>query len=348
MSLIIDALKKAQQERKRPPLKETKWGGLKSEKPKKVYYFLLIGAVCATVAILLIPVPQKTKTGPLPTAQVSNTEPSLPRLSPGASKEAKGDEQPQTMRETKPKAETSVKEEEKTEKKTEKKKATPMGKSFKSYQEEDSTPEPEEKGVFVQRHDEERITGIYNQATAEAEKGNTGEAKKLYQMVLAEKPYHVEALNNLGVIAMKEDNGKEAIAYFRKILEKKPDYAKAYNNIGIVHMREGEKSLAEEYFRKSINIDKDNTEAYINLTTLLRANRRYQEASNMLETLIQKGNRDPALSLSIALIKDEMGQSKEAITYYRYYLLQGGKKEERNKVIERLKTLEEGQSAKYR
>ncbi|MCX5807148.1 MAG: tetratricopeptide repeat protein [Proteobacteria bacterium] len=197
--------------------------------------------------------------------------------------------------------------------------------------------------VVVMKVDEERIMSMYNEALLETEKGRTKEAKKLYLNILSEQPNNIEVLNNLGVIAMREGNANEALMYFRRILEKKPDYTKAYNNTGIIFMREGDRKLAEEYFKKAIDMDKDGAEAYINLSGLLRHQKRYDEASRVLENLIRRGNKNPSTYLSIALIKDDMGEIKEAIKYYRFYLREGGKIEEKNKVIERLKILEESQ-----
>jgi Flp pilus assembly protein TadD len=204
----------------------------------------------------------------------------------------------------------------------------------------------ENTNVVVMKVDEEKIMSMYNEALSETEKGRIIEAKKLYLKILSEKPDNIEVLNNLGVIAMREGNSNEALTYFRRILEKKPDYTKAYNNTGIIFMKEGDKKLAEEYFKKAMDMDKGSAEAYINLSGLLRTQKRYDEASKALENLIRRGSKDPSAYLALALIKDDMGEIQEAMRYYRFYLREGGKREEKNKVIERLKVLEESQFTK--
>ncbi len=200
--------------------------------------------------------------------------------------------------------------------------------------------------VLVTSIDHEKITLKFNEAIKETEKGNIFGAKHLYQSILAEQPSNIEALNNLGVIAMKEGNTKEALFYFNKILQYNKNYGKAYNNIGLIMLRDGQKGLAEEYFRKSIELEKDGIDPSLNLAALLRAEKRYEEAGKLLEGFINTNTKNRSLYLSFALIKDDMGQYEEAIKYYRLYLRATGSTSERNEVIERIKTLESAQSSK--
>jgi len=200
--------------------------------------------------------------------------------------------------------------------------------------------------VLITSIDHEKIALKFNEAIKETGKGNIFGAKQLYQSILAEQPSNIEALNNLGVIAMKEGNTKEALFYFNKVLEYNKNYGKAYNNIGIIMLRGGQKRLAEEYFRKSIELEKDGIDPSLNLAALLRAEKRYEEGGRLLEEFINTDTKNRSLYLSFALIKDDMGQYEEAIKYYRLYLRATGSTNERNEVIERIKTLENAQTSK--
>ncbi|MCS7280762.1 MAG: tetratricopeptide repeat protein [Desulfobacterota bacterium] len=191
----------------------------------------------------------------------------------------------------------------------------------------------------VERIDMERLNTLFAEAQILAEKGKLEEAKRIYYEILAQKQDHVEALNNLGLIYLKEGRKKEALSLFGRSLSFKADYPKAYNNIGIVLAQEGEKKLAEEYFKKAIELG-GGIEPYINLSHLLRSEKKYAEAERVLLPLIEKGVRDPNLYLALALIKDERGEHKEAIRYYRAYLREGESKEQKRAVIERLNYLE--------
>ncbi|MCX5811454.1 MAG: tetratricopeptide repeat protein [Proteobacteria bacterium] len=380
MSLILDALKKAQEERKRiKPRFEG--GGIQGvyTKNKKAFYIILSASAGVILLASVLPIMLKAKPAQTPSKtivlkeQPDTVSKPVAKIETAKKTEEKTEAFAKTVSKTKTEDEilmskpqkvkahfTETVREEKAEREPKeiaalKKKAARANKPYAyssatpvNPREEMSSALMENTKVVVMRVDEEKIMTMYNEALLETEKGRTNEAKKLYLKILSEKPDNIEVLNNLGVIAMREGNVNEALIYFRKILEKKPGYTKAYNNIGILLMREGDKKLAEEYFKKAIDMDKDGAEAYINFSGLLRAQRRYDEASRALENLIRRGNKDPSAYLSLALIKDDMGEVQEAIKYYRFYLREGGKREEKNKVIERLKVLEESQFTRNR
>jgi|GEM_PF-456518 len=407
MSLILDALKKAQEERKK--VKPNVRDGIQAvyTKNKNVFYIVLSAITGIVLLVSVLPMMLKTKPAQSPSKILSsNDQPIIKQMEKTVEKAKPAEVKPPDAgpkpaaridATTKIEEKTDIKVNEKTEisaktaskTKTEdeilknkpqkikaqfaetaheekaerepkeiaalKKKAARALKAYAYTSAQPVNPRQEMPSVLmentkvvVMKVDEEKIMSMYNEALSETEKGRTNEAKKLYLMILSEKPDNIEVLNNLGVIAMREGNSKEALTYFRKILEKKPDYTKAYNNTGIIFMREGDKKLAEEYFKKAIDMDKDSAEAYINLSGLLRTQKRYDEASKVLENLIRRGNKDPSAYLSLALIKDDMGEIQEAIKYYRFYLREGGKREEKNKVIERLKVLEESQFTRNR
>ncbi len=189
---------------------------------------------------------------------------------------------------------------------------------------------------MARRTEDERINAQYNEALSAMNAGRTREAQKIFLNILARKPDHVESLNNMGVISASQGNKKEALAYFKKILEYRPNYPKAYNNIGLVMMSEGDAQLAEEYFRKAISLEPEGLEPYLNLSALLRGQKKFQEAAKVLDVPIKKNTRDAMLFLSYAVVKDNLGQSEEAIKYYRQYLGLARSSEVRNGVVERL------------
>jgi len=207
-----------------------------------------------------------------------------------------------------------------------------------------SVEEPAEEPIRrtpARKTEDERIDAQYNEALNAVKSGRSREAQRMFLAIVARRPDHVESLNNLGVISASLGNKKEALAYFKKILESRADYPKAYNNIGLIMMSEGDKVLAEEYFRKAISLDPQGLEPYINLSVLLRTQGRFQDAANVLEEPIKRNTRDQLLLLSYAIIKDNMGQTAEATTYYRQYLALARPSDVRNGVIERLKYLED-------
>ena len=381
MSVILDALKKAQDERKRPAYRN---GGGDEGPPRRsrwVFYVIVGTVACAILLVLFLPnlyrmqgpsslqvAQQKETAAPPPPPAPPRAVPEVPVTKPP---EAPGKEAfpkfavapPQDARKAEVMTETEQEKKGRTKapgpemrmaKNEPKKKpeAEPQKSASKPEKTEEAKATPvapgPESSVVVKRMTDERTMTNYNSAIRAAEQGSSEEAKKLYLAVLADQPKNIEALNNLGVLAMSEGNTKEATFYFRRILEYNKNYAKAYNNLGILAMREGDRKVAEEYFRKAIEVAPEGTEPYLNLAALLRAEKRLDEADKVIDAPLRRGFRGAQLYLSAALIKDELGQYEDAIKYYRHYLQTSSQKDDRRRVIERLAFLEENKSAESR
>jgi hypothetical protein len=350
MSVILDALKKAQNERRDATRGLPYDPKGNSQRRRWPIYAGAAVVLCILLVFLLIPVSKKPITTQVVETKATQVSPAAP--SPGAT------DNPQST--VQPPGPVAIMEKEPSAPVTSARNVKPLkdrghiGSSPSSDQKEMRRPPPPEPPQEVGQQDGpkvlitslgyEKINAIYNEAVRETERGNFTSAKRAYQSILAEQPGHVEALNNLGVIAMREGSSKEAHFYFNKALQYKKDYGKAYNNLGLLSMKDGQKRLAEEYFRKSIELEKDGMEPSLNLAALLRTEKRYPEAAGLLEGFIRKNTKNRSLYLSYALIKDDMGQYEEAIRYYRMYLREGGSVGERNEVLERLKMLENAQS----
>jgi Tfp pilus assembly protein PilF len=200
---------------------------------------------------------------------------------------------------------------------------------------------PPHQSIMVRTSDvKDTAAQMYNNALKEMELGKTEEARRSYLAALVDKPDDAETLNNLGVLVMNGGNTRDAFSYFKMALGCREDYPKAHNNLGILYMKEGQNRPAEEHLRRALKLDPDGVEPYLNLSALLRSEGRFEEASRLLSGLMQKGFKQPIVYLSQAIISDEMGNHPEAITYYREYLSQSPQGAERGKVMERLSVLE--------
>ena len=367
MSVILDALKKAQEERKRPVYRN---GGGDEGPPKRtrwVFYVIVGTLACATLFFFFLPNLYRMKVPSAPqVAQQKEVPVPPPAVPPGVIPEAPPAKPPEApVKEEFPKFAVTPKAEvtERPRLEKEVKRKTPgqemrLAKKGPETDPQKPAPIPEkvtettappaptpDSAVVVKRMTNDRIMTNYNSAILAAEHGSGEQAKKLYLAVLADEPNNIEALNNLGVLAMSEGNTKEATFYFRRILEHRKDYSKAYNNLGIIAMRDGDNRIAEEYFRKAIEVAPMGVEPYVNLAALLRSEKRLEDASRVVDASVRRGLRGAQLYLSAALIKDDLGQYEEAAKYYRYYLQASSPKEDRTKVIERLTFLEESKSA---
>lgn len=351
MSIILDALKKAQQERKKtaPDVPFNLPGPKK--KPRFILYGALLLCVVVVLGYLFIPAFHRPKQIAV---QVAKVETPLQKPVAAVAKVAEvAKKEPAPVKEAPKQEKVSVAKQENVKKIPAKAMpvrmaaaAQPAKKIQAPAKKTDEIKEGEK--VVTKATDNEKIDLLYNEAAAALQAGRPGEAKRIYLSILAIKSDHVEALNNLGVIAIQEGNSKGALFYFKKILEFQKNYPKAYNNIGLLMMGEGDKGLAEEYFRKAIVMEPDSIEPYLNLSALLRSDGRLDEASRLLEIPIQKKVRNPVLFLSYAIIQDTMGKTEDAVRYYRQYLNTVKSSEARKEVIERLRFLEENRNPERR
>ncbi len=190
------------------------------------------------------------------------------------------------------------------------------------------------------RMDEGNIDTMYNEALQQQKSGRIKEAKTIYKQILAKQPNHIETMNNLGVIAVQEGNTEEAFFYFKRILEYRKDYSKAYNNMGMIAMKDGDSKLAEEYLMKAVSLSPGDPDPYLNLSALFRSQSRLPEAARLLEIPIQKKVKEPRLFLSYAIIQDNLGHYEDAARYYRQYLSSISAPASKKDIIERLQYIE--------
>ena len=334
MSIIQDALKKAQEERRKINGREVPYHLSGIQKKSKTAIMYVVGGLCvaAVFAYLYIPYLHKPKQIAQPVvvqppvsakpAQAAVIEKPVVSVTPNDKQGATG-----TKTGIAPVQKTAI--------------SSPVKRKTRAVESvgtQDAMSGPVR--VVEKKTDNASNDNMYNEALREQQSGRTREAKTIYKQILTKQPSHIEALNNLGVIAIQEGNTQEALFYFKRILEYRNNYPKAYNNIGLIAMKDGDRQLAEEYLRKAISLEPDDPGPYVNLSVLLRSQGRLQEAAKLLEIPIQKKAKDPDLLLSYAVIKDNLGQYEDAARYYRQYLSSIQTPALRKDIIDRLQYIE--------
>jgi Tfp pilus assembly protein PilF len=356
MSIIQDALKKAQEDRKKTNSREIPYHLSGVQRKSKTVVYAVAGLICVAVALAYLYIPYFHK--PKQITQSAVIQPPVPAKPAQAvvivppisevqkpAKETRGEKRAIIE---KPAAPVTL---DRKQKPVDAKISTvhaqrtailfPVKKKIMDAElagRQDRMNEPAR--AVEKKTDDGSADSIYNEALREQQSGRIREAKIIYKQILAKQPDHIETLNNLGVIAIYEGNTQEALFYFKRILEYKKNYSKAYNNIGLIAMRDGDRRLAEEYLRKAISLEPDDPGPYMNLSALLRSQGRLQEAAKLLEIPIQKKAKDPELFLSYAVIKDNLGQYEDAARYYRQYLSSIRTPASRKDIIERLQYIE--------
>jgi TPR repeat/Tetratricopeptide repeat len=108
----------------------------------------------------------------------------------------------------------------------------------------------------------------FDRAMAAESKGQWEQAKQYYRQALALNSTLVEARNNLGNLYIRQQQMTAAIGEFRAALALDPNYAVARNNLGIAYFLMGEEALAIQEFLAALRLDSVYVSPYYNLASL--------------------------------------------------------------------------------
>ena len=99
-------------------------------------------------------------------------------------------------------------------------------------------------------------------------KGQWEEAKRYYRQALARNPTLVEAHNNLGNLYIRQQQMTAAIDEFQAAIALNSNYAMVRNNLGSAYVLIGEEVLAIQEFIAALHIDGTYVSPYYNLASL--------------------------------------------------------------------------------
>ena len=108
----------------------------------------------------------------------------------------------------------------------------------------------------------------FERARAAESKGQWEEAKQYYRRALALNPTLVEARNNLGNLYVQQQQLTAAIDEFQAALAHNPHYAIARNNLGSTYLMIGEEALAIQEFLTALRNEAAYVSPYYNLASL--------------------------------------------------------------------------------
>lgn len=97
---------------------------------------------------------------------------------------------------------------------------------------------------------EQRISALLMHGESCYHKGDLQRGKRCFQEILAHAPEHVEAINNLGVLAFEAGDMDDALSCFSKVLSIQPGHPEAAENAAKCHESKGEYHEALKWFRE--------------------------------------------------------------------------------------------------
>jgi tetratricopeptide (TPR) repeat protein/2-polyprenyl-3-methyl-5-hydroxy-6-metoxy-1,4-benzoquinol methylase len=158
---------------------------------------------------------------------------------------------------------------------------------------------------------------IFAQALALHQRGQLGEAERLYRQVLARDRNNVDALNLLGVLALQTGRNEEAIALIKRALARNDRVADLHNNIGEAYRRTGRLDAAAAHLTKATQLQPALIEAHQNLAAILRAQGKWDLAAARYRRVLEIR---PQLAEAHGGLADMLLQQKqftEAAAHYR-------------------------------
>jgi predicted O-linked N-acetylglucosamine transferase (SPINDLY family) len=193
------------------------------------------------------------------------------------------------------------------------------------------------------------VPQVLAQALQLHERGQLGEAEKLYAAILAARPDHFDALQMMGLVKLAKGQAAEAlhlmgaamrarkspqvllnygivlnalkrhteaIESFDQAIKLKSKFAEAHNNRGATLSSMKQDEAALESLRKAIAIKPDYVDAHYNLGTSLRALGRNDEALKSLDRTLALRPNYLAAHNNRGLTLEALGRIGEAIDSY--------------------------------
>ncbi|WP_255775391.1 tetratricopeptide repeat protein [Microbulbifer sediminum] len=139
----------------------------------------------------------------------------------------------------------------------------------------------------VLAHDPENVdaaTVLGNRAIEEQE---TGEAKKLFDLVAEREPESPRGWQGKGLVALLNKDLDLAEGYFRKTLEIDPNQVGNYNTLGWTYIIKHQFERAEDVFRKGIEANRNNSEVHGGLAVALVFQNKLDEGRREADTALK-------------------------------------------------------------
>jgi len=122
---------------------------------------------------------------------------------------------------------------------------------------------------------------------------------------------------NSGVTFYNQKDFSKAIQAYRKVIELDPTYVEAYNNLGILYQMMGDMDRALGAYQKSTEINPRYEKGYNNLGILLLLNGRYEEASESFQKALAVNSNNIESHIHLGVLLKKKGQWQEAIESYQ-------------------------------
>jgi lipopolysaccharide biosynthesis regulator YciM len=162
---------------------------------------------------------------------------------------------------------------------------------------------------------------------------NQAEAKELFKAVLIEEPEHLNALLQLGDIAIAEDDFQKAREYYQRAMDLNPRNIEALFSLERLMEKTGRWSDALRYIEEVLDIDDENLSALYKKRDILEKQERWDEVVFVQKTILKSEHTE----------KDKNRERQNLIGYkyeYARHSLENGELEKSKKAFRTVLRLE--------
>jgi tetratricopeptide (TPR) repeat protein len=161
------------------------------------------------------------------------------------------------------------------------------------------------------------IQQTFELALQQHRSGRLPEAEQLYRQILAQQPEHIDAMNNLAVIANETGRNDLALDLIRRVISLRPGDAGAHNNLGNALKKAGRLDDAIAAYRHSIALDPDTAGVHNNLGSVLKGKGQLDEAIAAFRQAIDLNPKFADAHRNLGNALKETNQLDGAIAAYR-------------------------------
>tara|TARA_B100000700_G_scaffold156840_1_gene174131 strand:+ start:47 stop:2050 length:2004 start_codon:yes stop_codon:yes gene_type:complete len=156
-------------------------------------------------------------------------------------------------------------------------------------------------------------------AMSQVQKGNLGEAERIYREILSDDPNNVDALRLLALLASRTGAVDQAINMLENCTKLAPDYALAWENLAKMYRQKDDHDSLQKAalcFGKATELRPDWAEGWAGLGTMQTRSSRHEEGIESYKKSIELKANQPRVHLSLGHVYKTTGNQEACINSY--------------------------------
>ncbi len=145
-------------------------------------------------------------------------------------------------------------------------------------------------------------------------------AIEAYKRAIELDPNYIEAYNNLGILYQEIGDDHSAYETYQRLINVNPDYEKVYNNLGLLFYQRGQYGEALEAFQKALTINPKNLESYLNLGVIYKKQGQWEKAVSSYQKALSINPLHKETHYNIGLLYEQRGEIELAVGHYQKFI----------------------------